>query len=190
MIEIPLSRGYVAVVDDCDADLAGYKWSAITVTRNNTVYAYRQIYPKGAKPIGTYLHRVILARMVGRDLDRKERVDHENGNGLSCWRGNLRLATSVENAGNKRMSKNNTSGFKGVTYHKRNKRWQAQIGMNGKTRVLGYFDTPELAHEAYLEAAISYFGPYANDGIRPLRLADAPPATRQLSLFGFDPEAA
>jgi hypothetical protein len=182
-ITLQLSRGYTAVIDDCDADLAQYKWSALKVTRNNTVYAYRQVYAKGEKTVGVYLHRVIGTRIAGRELARKEQVDHEDGNGLNNCRYNLRPASTINNAGNKRMSKNNTSGFKGVTFHKHNKRWQAQIGMNGRTRNLGYYDTPEEAHEAYVAAAIEYFGEYANNGHRPLRLADAPIATVQLSLF-------
>jgi hypothetical protein len=47
-------------------------------------------------------------------------------------------------------------------------------------------ETPEAAHSAYCEAANRYFGEFANDGTRPLRLADAPVATRQLSLFDLE----
>lgn len=48
---------------------------------------------------------------------------------------------------------NNTSGFRGVSFHKRTGKWQAYISVNRKQFHIGLYDTPEEAHEAYIAAA-------------------------------------
>jgi hypothetical protein len=78
---------------------------------------------------------------------------------------NLRTANRHQNAGNSRISKRNTSGYKGVSWHKRDRKWQAQIYRDGKACSLGYFDDPEEAHEAYMDAAREYWGEFASAGV-------------------------
>mgnify|MGYP000037034139 CR=1 FL=1 len=80
-------------------------------------------------------------------------LDHVNEKPSDNRISNLRLATHQENGHNKSTPhKNNTSGFLGVTWQKLNKKWLAQIRLNGKRKHLGLFNTPESAHKAYLEA--------------------------------------
>jgi hypothetical protein len=54
-----------------------------------------------------------------------------------------------------------TSGFKGVTWFKRDSKWMAQIGINGKNRYLGYYETAEQAARAYDIAARELHGEFA-----------------------------
>ena len=86
-------------------------------------------------------------------------IDHEDGDGLHNWFINLRDATRAQNSGNTRRRSHNTSGFKGVT--RKGRRWAAQIMIDGRKCYLGTFDTPELAHAAYVEAARAHFGEFA-----------------------------
>jgi hypothetical protein len=80
-------------------------------------------------------------------------IDHINGNKSDNRISNLRLATDLVNAQNIRVPQsNNTSGLLGVSYCSQTKRWRAQIGVSRKNIKLGRFDTPELAHQAYLMA--------------------------------------
>ena len=51
-----------------------------------------------------------------------------------------------------KKAKRNLSGLKGATWNDQRKKWRARLGNKGKYLHLGYFDTPELAHEAYLNA--------------------------------------
>lgn len=88
-------------------------------------------------------------------------LDHvrgkEAGNGLD----NLRPSNQVQNMGNMGKPKHNTSGLKGVSFHKATGKWQAQIRENGVNIGLGVYSTKEEAHEAYLAAAKKHFGEFA-----------------------------
>lgn len=89
------------------------------------------------------MHRVINATPAGLD------TDHINGNGLDNRKKNLRTCTRSENLANQtRMSLGNTSGARGVTWHKRGHKWQAQIRRNKKYIYLGLFDTVAEASRA------------------------------------------
>jgi len=110
------------------------------------------------------LHRVILQRILDRPLQRGEFVDHRDGDGLNNHRENLRVATHTENIRNARKSSANTSGYKGVRWHKPANKWMAHIGVNGKLIYLGYFADIADAAAAYREAATKYYGDFANYG--------------------------
>jgi hypothetical protein len=88
-------------------------------------------------------------------------VDHRDGNGLNNKWQNLRLATTSQNQANKKLGRNNTSGYKGVCWHKGGQRWAAMIEIGGRQKWLGTYETPELAHIAYVAAAKKHFGEFA-----------------------------
>ena len=62
------------------------------------------------------------------------------------------------------MRKDNHSGFKGVSWHKGNKKWYVKIKVDSKPIFIGMFDDPEEAHRAYCKAAVQYHGKFANFG--------------------------
>lgn len=88
-------------------------------------------------------------------------IDHVDGDGLNNRWINLREANQSQNSGNQRLSRNNTSGAKGVRWSADRGKWRAQIKVNGKARYLGAFNTLEAASAAYEAAAIKYFGAFA-----------------------------
>jgi hypothetical protein len=153
-IEIQLTRGYVAIVDPVDADLAAHKWCA---NNGKAPYAVRKI----AKSQYAFMHRVVLSRKLGRELLPSELVDHIDGDISNNRRDNLRVATAAQNTRNRRLGSDNTSGFKGATFNKHGGRWTAQIKVDGRLIYLGSFDLPEAAACAYDEAARRYFGEFA-----------------------------
>lgn len=83
-------------------------------------------------------------------------LDHINGNRSDNRISNLRLADADINSQNRRSSgSHSTTGLLGVTRFKignRRERFRAVISVNGKQRYLGFFDTPQAAHAAYLDA--------------------------------------
>lgn len=91
----------------------------------------------------------------------KHQVDHrdvETSN--NRWK-NLREATNAQNCGNKKRYRNNTTGFKGVSFHRASGKYQASIRRNYQKIHLGLFGNPELAHRAYKAAAKEAFGSFA-----------------------------
>lgn len=60
-------------------------------------------------------------------------IDHRNGNRDCNYIWNLRLATRNQNMHNRKLNSNNTSGIKGVSWHKRDRYWVARVAINGKT---------------------------------------------------------
>ena len=92
----------------------------------------------------------------------KHEIDHINGVRDDNRFSNLREATPTQNQANKKMRKDNTSGFKGVCWDKSKGKWQSSLSIKGSTRFLGRFDTPEEAYKAFEAASIEVHGEYAN----------------------------
>ncbi|WP_440864456.1 HNH endonuclease [Symbiopectobacterium purcellii] len=88
-------------------------------------------------------------------------IDHINGNPADNRISTLRKATSSQNAQNSKISKNNKTGLKGVTFKPRTGRWEAQICCNRKSIYLGSFLTPQEAHEAYCKKSIELHGEFS-----------------------------
>lgn len=88
-------------------------------------------------------------------------IDHKDRNRDNNRLDNLRAATNSQNSANSKRPIHNTSGLKGVTWHKQRQKWASQIRKNGKNMHLGLFETPEAAHEAYKQAANDNFGEFA-----------------------------
>lgn len=88
-------------------------------------------------------------------------LDHKNLNKADNRFKNLRPATQSQNSANVAMRANGTSGFKGVSWHRRGKKWLAQIRKSGENIYLGLYPTRDEAHAAYAEAAARLHGEFA-----------------------------
>lgn len=145
---IPLTQGYTATIDAADVPLVeGYNWTVIV--RKYTTYVYRNDRGRGL-----LLHRLLMGDPEGLT------VDHRDGDGLNNTRQNLRVATKAENNRNQRRHDRNTSGHKGVSWHKRDKRWRACIHVNNRYIHLGHFVNIEDAVAAYENASAELHGEF------------------------------
>lgn len=103
-------------------------------------------------------HRLAWLYMTGEWPS--DYIDHIDGvPAHNAW-DNLREATQTQQNANTRLRKNNTSGYRGVKWHKGCQKWNANIQVNGKSRYLGLFDSKEDAYAAYAVAAKAAFGDY------------------------------
>ena len=155
MKEILLTQNKVTFVDDEDFErLNKHKWSVMK--HRNTFYASRHSTTLNGKRNTIRMHREIMS------VPKGVAVDHKNGNGLDNQKNNLRLATNQQNQFNQKLPrKNNKLGIKGVHWHKRDKKFYAQIGINGKVIYLGSFNVLGDADSAYRIAEEKYFGEFA-----------------------------
>jgi len=84
-------------------------------------------------------------------------VDHKDRNSLNNNIDNLRLGDSMLQKQNRGMQSNNTSGVKGVGWHKQRSKWRARIMVENKEKHLGLYATFKEAAEARNEAVRKYF---------------------------------
>lgn len=147
VVEIPLTKDQTALIDAADYPLISqYSWGSYTDKRGHT-YARTWIDGRNVD-----IH-TLLTGHTG--------VDHMNGDGLDNRRCNLRDATRSQNEANSTLSRNNTSGFKGVSWRKSIEKWGAKIMVQGRAYHLGYFSDPVDAARAYDRAAIEHFGEFS-----------------------------
>lgn len=141
-------------IEDWDK-IKKYKWYVRFDQSINNFYVVTNIYHP--KHIQLSIHREIM-----NIKESKLQVDHINHNTLDNRKNNLRICSCLENVRNKRIYKINSSGYKGVCWHKRIGKWYTQIEVNKKNIYIGQFDDKIKAALAYNKAAKQYFGEFAN----------------------------
>ncbi len=152
---IALTQGQVAIVDDDKyMDLSQNKWCAAWCPHTQSYRAERAQTVNGKNRL-ILMHRQIIQAPDG------VQVDHWNGDTLDNRLENLRLATRTQNCRNARIRKDNTSGYKGVTFNKRSGKWRFQIQIGGGKRLWGYRGTALDASEEYNRLAALYHGQFA-----------------------------
>ena len=103
----------------------------------------------------TFIHHLVLGKKKGFQ------IDHINGNRLDNRASNLRFVTQNQNQHNRKINKNSTTGFKGVSFVSKKGKFMASICVNNKSIGLGLFTDKTAAAKAYNEAAKKYFGEYS-----------------------------
>jgi hypothetical protein len=155
-MEIKLTQGYVAIIDDEDYHLIkNYNWRVRISPKINIKYA------TATTKIGKGEHKIIsMHRIILGLTDPLVFTDHKDHDGLNNRRNNLRTCTRSQNNQNRRPAKNSSSQYLGV-YKSKNK-WTAVINANKKVTRLGSFEDEELAAKAYDKEALKQYGEFAN----------------------------
>jgi hypothetical protein len=148
-VSTPKFPNTFTMVDDADFDwLNQWKWCM-----GNDGYVRRSEQRNG-KHIRIFMHREILKPPLGM------LGDHRFGNTLDNRRENLRICTYADNSRNRKRA-SNTKFPRGVSWHRRDKRFRAQIKVNRRYIYLGAFRTEVEAAAAYNAGAIKYHGEFA-----------------------------
>jgi len=108
------------------------------------------------KIAGRFMQAHVLAWRIQTGAWPEQIIDHRDRDRSNNRWGNLRQATPLQNLGNRSLNKNNTSGYRGVSWSKARSKWQARVGH----KCVGYFDSKQAAYDAYLAAASATFGDY------------------------------
>ncbi len=154
MKRIKLTQGKSALVDDSDFEwLNQWKWHA---SKCGTMYYATRKKVRNRKQITIRMHRIILGNISPGFC-----IDHINRNSLDNRKFNLRICKQGENALNRRLQKNNTSGYTGVYWHKLYKKWMVILKYRGKNLFLGYFDKKLMAASVYKKEAQRLRGEFA-----------------------------
>lgn len=151
--------GYEAIIDATDMHLVeGRNWNADVHRRKDGTI--RAVYARRTDKIDGKCRTLLMHRVIADAWGGIE-VDHRDGDGLNNSRDNLRTATKAQNQHNGRMRITNTSGVKGVSWHKGNRKWLAQVMHQRRRVVLGYFHTTEEAAVAVAQGRARLHGEFA-----------------------------
>ena len=163
MITQEIVKHYFELKDDClywknvvhlnQSKLIGQKAGFIHST------GYRHITFMGKQHKA---HRLIWLYVYGY---LPKEIDHINGDRQDNRLENLREVTRSQNQLNKSLAKNNTSGTKGVSWHKKSKSWTVRLSVNKQSKNIGYFKDLELAELVAIEARNKYHGNYTKIGV-------------------------
>lgn len=152
-ITIPLSQGMFVVIDADDLPLVeGYAW--VAARRRHVWYAIANVRQPHGGSTAVLMHRLIL------DAPKGMQVDHKDGDGLNNRRSNIRLCTPSQNQQNRVRREPNATGYFGIYYIPKARRWVANIKHQRKRIYIGCFSTPEAAAIAYDERARELFGEF------------------------------
>lgn len=117
---------------------------------SNTGYLRGSIFGKG------YIAQRVIWMLHTGEWPSKM-IDHIDGNKLNNRIDNLRVVDHSGNGCNTKMRSNNTSGVNGVYWHRRRRKWAAQLSIRGNAKYLGLFESMEEA-EAARQAANAQYG--------------------------------
>lgn len=151
--------GYEVLIDDEDIYKVNlYKWWINKREYNTSKLCYfvSNTYTDGKRHIIS-LHRYIM----NCKLHDKVTVDHINGNTLDCRKSNLRICTHAQNCRNRKISKNNSSGYRGVFWNKRDNLWCSQIVFDKHRYNLGRYSDNISAAKIFDIASIYFYKEYA-----------------------------
>lgn len=158
--QIQLTQGKFAIVDEEDFEFINqWKWCA--VRKANKYYATRKYmlsYDRATKKVKNktvYMHRLIRSAGIG------EEIDHINGDSLDNRKENLRFCTHMENLQNRPVRSIAKSGYKGVTWDKKVKKWFVRCTANNVNIHGGYFLDKDEAARVYNALAIKHHGEFA-----------------------------
>jgi hypothetical protein len=162
-----ISAQLVRSLFEYNAETGALTWKVSRGNRIKIGDAVRNIDSKGYLRVTIGQRQYRAHRIVWLYVNGKfpaGHLDHVNCDRTDNRLANLRECDAQQNVANRRLNKNNTTGFKGVSLVTGGSSYMAGITYNRRRIHLGCFPTAEEAHAAYVAAAAKLFGDYANSG--------------------------
>lgn len=154
MIEVYILSHRI-IIDAQDRDiLLSHKWNILT-NRSNSHEVFTYINIQGKKSI-VNLHRLILAKMLRKQLRDIKISIHIDGDWRNNRRFNLKEGSSSDAAHRRRTQSNNTSGIKGVSFWKHDKAWVVQFSDQGRKKYKRFPLAKYANSDTAKKAAIKY----------------------------------
>jgi hypothetical protein len=144
-------RGGEFLLTGCDEKLLGLTWGS-----HDGRYVEHRYRKADGRLVHFMMHNAVAERM-GIVVPRGYVVDHKNRNGFDNRRENLRVVPKSVDNQNRRLFRNNTSGYSGVYWHTQSGRWHAQISAGRRRMFLGQFVHFEDAAAARLAAEVRFY---------------------------------
>lgn len=150
---LKVHSSHLVKVDDEDFErLNKHKWH-VEKRGSGLLYVFTRMDNKIIS-----LHRFILK-------NPHNPIDHINGDGLDNRKSNLRICSHAENMMNRKIHKNNNSGFKGVYFDSPKKKYRAKIRFHSKFYHIGYYSSAIEAARAYDTVARNFFKEFARPNL-------------------------
>lgn len=111
-----------------------------------------------------HYHNIVWVLHNKEDIPPGHVVDHIDGDRMNNHPSNLRLATQGQNCANARRYRSNTTGVKGVSFHRSTGKYIGRVTSNMKTHSAGFFDTIDQAAVAVKKLREKLHGEFANHG--------------------------
>lgn len=136
-----------------------YTWFAKFQSLNKGYYVYASEYNKETKQSKPILLHQFIMNANGCT------VDHINGDTFDNRKSNLRIVEFTNNSKNRKSkNSNNTSGYRNVSWSKKDKKWVVQMQINKKHKTLGSFDDVHEAGRFAEEMRQKYYGEFCGKG--------------------------
>jgi hypothetical protein len=146
---IPTISGVIALIDKDDYDkVKQFSWQI--KNRDGYIQSSQKVCGK----------KILLHRIIMSTPDNLE-TDHKNGVKTDNRKANLRVCDRPNNMANTNLCRRNKSGFKGVSWEQKKKKWYASIRVNGKTKYLGRYLNILDAANAYKKASLEHHGEFS-----------------------------
>ena len=159
--KIPLQNGMFAIVDDEDYErVNGFRWHIVISGTKTDLIVMRN-----AGVNGVNIKQILSYFILKKECTKGDSIIYKNKDKLDNRRSNLEMISTKKSTYRTKGHRNSSSRYKGVSWHKRNKKWEARINKDYKPFYIGIYKDEDDAGRAYNNKSLEFFGEYAYQNV-------------------------